>query len=189
MGERCGRSACMVIVLTEGVPDGCPDGTLTGACCGWSTCTAMSLTEGACFLTSEGVSPWESTVSASSTTAGSQYLRLFWPAVVPRGSSLRSASRAAADIIRMTRKRIKLSQNRKLSRVNLISCACDLAFRFASFSSLLVSLLCSYFHLINWSLATLAACRLCIFKVLAMLGSRYRKLSNWLAGSLDVFYT
>jgi hypothetical protein len=123
----------------------------------------------------------------SSTTAGSRCVRLFWPTVAPRGSSLRSASRAAADIIRITQKKIKLSQNRKLSKVDPISCACDLALRLASSSSFLVSLLyprmaaltsCtarrlrSRSRLNNWPFAT---CRLCVFnKVLAMLGSRYR---------------
>ena len=52
-GKCCGRSAYMAIVLIEGVPDGCPSGTLTGACFGWSTCIAMSLTEGTYSLTPE----------------------------------------------------------------------------------------------------------------------------------------
>ena len=69
MGERCGGSACMAVVLTKDVPDGYPSGTLTDVCCGWSTCIAMSLTEGTYFLTPEGVSPWESTESLSFTAA------------------------------------------------------------------------------------------------------------------------
>jgi len=44
----------MAIVLIEDVPDNCPGGTLIGAYFGWSTCIAMSLTEGACFLMPEG---------------------------------------------------------------------------------------------------------------------------------------
>jgi len=51
----------MAIVLTEDVPDNCPSRTLIGACFGWSTCIAMSLTEGACFLMPKGRSFWEST--------------------------------------------------------------------------------------------------------------------------------
>jgi hypothetical protein len=47
----------MAVVLIEGVLDGCPGGTLTVACCGWSTCTAASLLEGTCFLTPEGGLP------------------------------------------------------------------------------------------------------------------------------------
>ena len=47
----------MAIVLTEGVPDGRPGGTLVGIYCGRSTYTAMSLTEGTCFLTPKGGSP------------------------------------------------------------------------------------------------------------------------------------
>jgi hypothetical protein len=84
---------------------------------------------------------------------------------------------------------MKLSQNRKLLRVDPISCACDLAFRFVSSSSLLASLLCSRFYLINWPLA----CRLCIFnKGLAMFVCKWQvsgnseTLSNRLAGSLGV---
>ena len=75
----------MAVVLIEDVPDGCPNGTLIGVCCDWSTYTAMSLMEGTCFLTPEGGSPWENTEPLSSTTAGSRYVRLFWPAVVPCG--------------------------------------------------------------------------------------------------------
>jgi len=104
----------MAVVLTEGVLDGCPSGTLIGARFGWSTYIATFLTEGTCFLTPKGGSPWESTESSLSTTTGSRYVRLFWPAVAPRGrvllsltllltsTSLRNASRAAADIIRKT---------------------------------------------------------------------------------------
>jgi hypothetical protein len=47
----------MAVVLIEDVLDGCPSGTLIGAFFGWSTCVAMSLTEGTCFLTPEGGSP------------------------------------------------------------------------------------------------------------------------------------
>jgi len=138
MGERCGRSACMAVILTEDVPDSCPSGTLTGTCFGWPACTAVSLTEGTCFLTPEGGSPRENTESSSSTTAGAWFVRPFRSAVVLRGrvssTSLRNASRAAADTIRITRKKIKLSQNRKLSRADLILCACGLA-RYSLFCS------------------------------------------------------
>ena len=44
----------MAVVLIEGVLDGYPNGTLTGTCLGWSTYTAMSLTEGTYFLIPEG---------------------------------------------------------------------------------------------------------------------------------------
>jgi len=47
----------MAVVLTEDVLDNCPGGTLTGVRCGRSTCTAMSVTEGTCFLTPKGGSP------------------------------------------------------------------------------------------------------------------------------------
>jgi len=67
----------MAVVLTEDVPDNYPSGTLIGACFGWSTYIAMSLTEGACFLMPKGRSSWESMESSSSTTAGSQYVYLF----------------------------------------------------------------------------------------------------------------
>jgi len=92
----------MAIVLTEDVPDNCPSGTLTGTCFSWSTYIAMSLTEGACFLMPKGRFSWESTESSSSTTAGSRYVHLFWPTIVLYSRSLRSASRAAADIIQIT---------------------------------------------------------------------------------------
>ena len=55
----------MAVVIIEDVLDGYPSGTLIGACFGWSTCTAMSLTEGTYFLTPEGGSPWESTTTES----------------------------------------------------------------------------------------------------------------------------
>jgi hypothetical protein len=61
----------MAVVLTEDVLDSCPSDTLIGACFGWSTYTAISLTEDTYFLTPEGGSPWESMESSSSTTAGS----------------------------------------------------------------------------------------------------------------------
>ena len=61
----------MAVVLTEDVPDNCPGGTLTGACFGRSTCMAMSITEGACFLMPKGGSPWESMESLLSTATGS----------------------------------------------------------------------------------------------------------------------
>jgi len=117
----------MAVVLTEDVPDNCPGRTLTGACFGWSTYTVMSLAKGTYFLTPKGGSSWESTESSSSTTTGSRYVHLFWPAVVPYSRSLWSASRAATDIIQMARKRTKLSQNRKLLKADPISCACGLA--------------------------------------------------------------
>jgi len=44
----------MAIILTEDVPDNYPSGILIGACFGWSTYTAMSLTEGAYFLIPKG---------------------------------------------------------------------------------------------------------------------------------------
>jgi hypothetical protein len=47
----------MAVVLVEGVLDNYPSGTLVRAYCGWSTCIAMSLTEGTCFLTPKGGSP------------------------------------------------------------------------------------------------------------------------------------
>jgi hypothetical protein len=47
----------MAVVLIEDVPDSCPGGTLIGACFGWSTYIAISLTEDACFLTPKGGSP------------------------------------------------------------------------------------------------------------------------------------
>ena len=47
----------MVVVLMEGVLDSCPSGTLIGTCFGWSTYIAISLTEGAYFLTPKGRSP------------------------------------------------------------------------------------------------------------------------------------
>jgi len=61
----------MAVVLTEDVPDNCPGGTLTGTRCGRSTYTAMSVTEGTCFLVTKGGSSWESMESLSSTTARS----------------------------------------------------------------------------------------------------------------------
>ena len=61
----------MAVVLTEDVPDNCPGGTLIGVYFSWSTCIAMSLTEGAYFLMPKGRSSWESTESLSSTTTGS----------------------------------------------------------------------------------------------------------------------
>jgi hypothetical protein len=44
----------MAVVLTEDVLDGYPSDTLTGTYFGWSTYTAMSLTEGTYFLTYKG---------------------------------------------------------------------------------------------------------------------------------------
>jgi len=61
----------MAIVLIEDVLDNCPGGTLTGVCFSWSTCTAISLIEGACFLMPKGRFFWESTESLSSTTTRS----------------------------------------------------------------------------------------------------------------------
>jgi hypothetical protein len=47
----------MAVVVIEGAPDSCPSGALIGAYFSWSTYTAMSLTEGTCFLTPKGGSP------------------------------------------------------------------------------------------------------------------------------------
>ena len=92
---------------------------------------------------------------------------------------------------------MKLSQNRKLSRTDPISCTCDLA-RYslrcscrAVLTSLAARCLRPRFHPIDWPLA----CRLCIFnKGLAMFVRKWQvsgiseTLSDRLASSLDVQY-
>ena len=62
----------MAAVLAKDVPDYYPSRTLIGAYFGWSTYTAISLTEDGCFLTLRGQSFWGGIASLSFTTTATR---------------------------------------------------------------------------------------------------------------------